>query len=291
MATPAISVPASSTPIGSSWQGVARLSYERQGDRTIPRVQTQAPLKVQRPFYPEGDRRCHTVLLHTAGGMVGGDRLTYDLTLAPGTQALVTTAAAAKIYSNHPAPAQISGQVQIAAGSQLEWLPQEAIVFEGAHYQQQWRVDLAPDATWLGWDILRLGRTARGERFTRGTVRSHLAVYQNGYPLWIDPQGWAASEATWHSPHGLAACPVIATLAWVGQTVDAEGVHQMRALGEQSGPAPHEMGVSRLQKGLICRYRGHSTSAVRRWFEAVRQALRQRQDGNQGVTPRVWQRG
>lgn len=274
------------------WLGMAHLTYGRRGDKTVPRVQTQAPLKVQRPFYPEGDRRCHTVLLHTAGGMVGGDRLQYHITLAAGTQALITTAAAAKIYSDHPQawPAEITGQVQVGAGAQLEWLPQEAIVFEGARYHQTWRVDLEADATWLGWDLLRLGRTARGERFTRGEVRSHLAVYQQGKPIWIDPQGFRANPDHWQSIHGLATCPVLATLAWVGRSVDPDLITQLRTLGSQAVAPAEDFGVSRLQAGLVCRYRGQSTSAARRWFEAVRQAIRHHQGAATPVAPRVWQR-
>ena len=273
------------------WQGTAQLTYGRQANKTILHHRTQAPLKVQRPFYPEGDRWCHTVVLHTAGGMVGGDRLHYTLDLEPATQALVTTAAAAKIYSDHPQalPAEVTGQVHVGPGAQLEWVPQEAIVFEGARYHQTWRVDLEPDATWLGWDILRLGRTARGELFERGEVRSQVAVYQQGQSVWIDPQGFIANPDRWQSVHGLASCPVIGTLAWVGNPVDPTLITQLRDLGE-AATIGGEMGVSRLQTGLVCRYRGQSTSAVRRWFEAVRQALRQAQGDSSAVTPRVWQR-
>jgi urease accessory protein len=273
------------------WQGSAQLTYSRQASKTILHNRTQAPLKVQRPFYPEGDLWCHTVLLHTAGGMVGGDRLHYALTLEPETQALVTTAAAAKIYSDHPQalPAEVTGQVHVGPGAQLEWVPQEAIVFEGARYHQTWRVDLEPDATWLGWDMLRLGRTARGERFERGEVRSQVAVYQQGQPVWIDPQGFIANSDRWRSIHGLASCPVIGTLAWVGKSVEPAFINQLRDLGVTAA-AEGEMGVSRLQSGLVCRYRGPSTSAVRRWFEAVRQAIRQVQGNASAVTPRVWQR-
>ncbi|NER85257.1 MAG: urease accessory protein UreD, partial [Leptolyngbya sp. SIO1D8] len=130
-------VHSSSIPVDQQpWQGKATLTYCRQGERTIPQVQTQAPLKVQRPFYPEGSAICHSVLLHTAGGMVGGDRLTYDIHLTENTHALITTAAAAKIYSDHPQAAQVEGILRVDAGACLEWLPQEAIVFEGAQYHQ-----------------------------------------------------------------------------------------------------------------------------------------------------------
>ncbi len=92
-----------------AWQGKANIVFQQRGDRTVPQIRTQAPLKVQRPFYPEGPSICQSVLLHTAGGMVGGDCLDYTIYLTAQTQALVTTAAAAKIYSDHPQPAQIRG--------------------------------------------------------------------------------------------------------------------------------------------------------------------------------------
>ncbi len=274
-----------------SWHGQAHLTYQRQGAKTIPLVQTQAPLKVQKPFYPEGPQTCHTVLLHTAGGMVGSDRLSININLETDTEALVTTAAAAKIYSDHPQqlPAQIQGHVQVGPGACLEWFPQETIVFEGAHYHPHWRIDLAPGANWVGWDILRLGRTARGERFSRGEVRSHLGVFQNQRPLWIDPQRLSGSELLWSSPQALDQCPVLATLAWVGQQPEVAWVNAARDCGAeliQRGT----WGVTRLQQGLLCRYRGHSSAEARRWFEAVWHQIRPHYLGRSAVSPRVWQR-
>lgn len=273
----------------TSWHGQATITYRRQADRTLPQARTQAPLKVQRPFYPEGPGVCHSVLLHTAGGMVGSDRLTYRLHLQPHTHALITTAAAAKIYTDHPQPAQVNGALRVEAGACLEWLPQSAIVFEGAQYHQTFRIELATGAHWLGWDILRLGRTARGERFTRGEVRSRWQIWHNGCLIWVDAQQLAGSEALWHSPHALNRCPVMATLVWVGTLPDPALVTAARdawtAIAHPSG----EVGVTRLQLGLLCRYRGHSTTDARRWFTAVWQQLRPHY-AQRGVTvPRVWQ--
>jgi urease accessory protein len=273
---------------GRSWQGKVSLHYQRQGDRTVPQVQTQAPLKVQRPFYAEGPAVCQSVVLHTAGGMVGGDRLTYDIHLEPDTHALITTAAAAKIYSDHPQPAQIAGTMRLEAGACLEWLPQEAIVFEGAQYHQTWRVDLAAGAHWLGWDMVRLGRTARGERFCRGEVRSRFEIWHEGVLIWVDPQRLLGSEALWHSPHALRACPVIATMVWVGALPNGDMVDAARSAWDAQANPQGEVGVSRLSLGLLCRYRGHSTTAARRWFTDVWRQLRPRYAGRSAMVPRVW---
>lgn len=274
---------------GAGWHGKVALKYLRRDDRTFPQAQTQAPLKVQRPFYPEGPAVCHSVVLHTAGGMVGGDRLTYDIHLAAGTQALITTAAAAKIYSRHPQPAQVGGTLRVNAGACLEWLPQEAILFEGAQYHQNWRIELAPDAHWLGWDILRLGRTARGEQFRHGEVRSRCEVCdEDGTLIWLDTQRLIGSEELWHSPHALGGCPVIGTLVWVGALPPPSLVEAVREAWAAI-PQPHGVaGVTRLQLGLLCRYRGYSTGEARRWFTTVWNCLRPFYAGRSVISPRVW---
>lgn len=287
-----IFVQSSSLIPGTAWHGKLALTYRQQGSKTVPVVQTQAPLKVQRPFYPEGESVCHSVVLHTAGGMVGGDRLSYAIVVEPGAHAWVTTTAAAKIYGDHPhqRPAIVAGTVQVAAGACLEWLPQESIMFSGAHYHQRWRIDLAPGAHWLGWDILRLGRTAHGEKFLAGEVRSRFEVFQNQRSVWVDPQWLLGDERTWSGVHGLHQCPVIGTLAYVGQPVPVEWVAAARDCWPAARRHPGEAGVTRLQAGLLCRYRGHSTQDARRWFEAVWHQLRPHYAQRPALRSRLWQR-
>ena len=138
-----------------TWHGSIDLQFARSGDRTQVQAQTRSPLQFQRPFYPEGPAVCHAAILHVAGGMVGGDRLSITLDLAPETAALVTTVSAAKIYGSRgrslidPAGrfAQQSVRVRVGAGAHLEWLPQETIIFDGALYEQRSRIDLAAGAS------------------------------------------------------------------------------------------------------------------------------------------------
>ncbi|NJR66098.1 MAG: urease accessory protein UreD [Leptolyngbyaceae cyanobacterium CRU_2_3] len=283
----------------ASWHGHLQLEFTHcPGETLLSRSQVQAPLKVQRPFYPEGSEVCHTVMLHTAGGIVGGDRLSVDICLNPQSQALITTAAATKIYRSSGAAARQSTQIRVATGACLEWFPQESIVFNGAIYRQDLRVELEAESLWLGWEITRLGRSARGETFLSGEWRSHTEVWQQGRLLWVDPQRLMGGSDMLHSLHGLASYPVIASFALVGQSISPQLVTKARELFmpglpasglPASGlPASGQSGTTRLQSGLLCRYRGHSTSEARQWFIQVWHLLRAEVMGRSGCIPRVW---
>ncbi|MBW4518060.1 MAG: urease accessory protein UreD [Timaviella obliquedivisa GSE-PSE-MK23-08B] len=281
----------SSKPTG--WQGNLQLEFgHREGETILSRSLMQAPLKIQRPFYPEGKSICHGVMLHTAGGIVGGDRLSSQIRLHPNAQVLLTTAAATKVYGSDQESNQVI-HVQVAENAGLEWLPQETIIFDGARYRQAVRVELETGATWLGWDITRLGRSARGEQFLSGEWRSHLEVWQAGQLLWVDPQ-WlvGGSEMLW-SAHGLSGCAVVGSFGFVGREVSPEFVAEVRsrlAEGDATDFPAADMGVTRLMNGFLCRYRGNSTTEARQRFTQVWDLLRQHYLGRSGCLPRVWQR-
>jgi len=283
-------------PQTQGWQGVAHLVYQLRGDRcTLTQTFSRAPLKVQKPLYPEGEKICHSTLVHTAGGMVGGDSLDIALELGPDCRVLLTTAAANKIYGSQPTvhqgvPQNVNQSVRLtlAANSCLEWFPQETIAFNQARFHQDIRVELAPGAIWCGWDIMRFGRSARGERFDQGQVQSRLSVWQDQNPLWIDHQRLVGGSAALDSLNGLAGYPVVGIFALVGKTPDLERLKPLRDLWMSNSPG--DVGVTRLQQGVLCRYRGPSSQAARKWFIAVWQELRPWYLNTSVTVPRVWGR-
>ncbi|MFQ4144051.1 urease accessory protein UreD [Chlorogloeopsis sp. ULAP02] len=274
------------TEPNQSWHGKLNLVYARaQGETQLIHSQSQAPLKVQRPFYPEGKNVCHSVILHTAGGIVGGDRLSCNFHLEPDAQALITTATASKIYRTNGLQAKQTINIQIDANACLEWLPQETIVFNSALYRQDLRVELATGASYLGWEITRFGRTARGEKFVQGEWRSHTEIWQQDKPLWIDRQWLPGSDKIFHSPHGLNGQAIAGSLVWVKGAVSHDIIEKARELWHGEG----EVGVTRLEHGFLCRYRGSSTTEVRNWFISVWQLVRVSFLSRVSCLPRVWQ--
>jgi urease accessory protein len=268
------------------WQGHLRLTYRHHRAKTqVVQNQGTAPLKVQRSFYPEAESICHNTILHTAGGIVGGDKLQIDIDIEPQARVVITTAAASKIYGSNGTPAIQSIVHNIGENACLEWLPQETIVFNQAIFHQHLRVNLAATGSWLGWEINRFGRTARGERFTQGEWKSGTEVYRQGKPIWIDRQVLSGDTMV-DSPHSLAGHSIVGSFAWIGEEVSKDLVIEARSLfdGESS-----KIGVTRLTSGLLCRYRGDSTTEVRQWFTAVWQLLRYSFLHSPPVQMRVWQ--
>ncbi|MCM1982837.1 urease accessory protein UreD [Lyngbya confervoides] len=272
----------------TQWQGCVKLNYAVDHQQTHLRsAYSRAPLRIQRPFYPESPQVCHSVLVHTAGGMVGGDRLDLDVTLQPQAHTLLTTSAAGKVYRTQGQTVQQSLRVTLEEQSILEWLPQETIVFEGAQFDQQTHVDLGSGALWVGMDLFRFGRTARGEGFTTGHWRSRTEVWQQGHPLWIDRAQF--SPAMVQSPTVLANYCVMGSLAVVGTVFAKEAINQIREACLPQLPVDHQIGMTRLQAGVICRYLGHSTHQGRSYFLKIWENLRQSYAGRGICIPRVWQ--
>ena len=279
------------------WQGHLQLTYRHnQGKTQAIQHQGTAPLKVQRSFYPEDEAICHNTILHTAGGMVGGDRIGIDIDLQPQSRAVITTAAAGKIYGTNGTLASQQIVQNISDNAYLEWVPQETIIFNHAIFHQHLRVNLAPTGSWLGWEINRFGRTARGERFTDGEWRSATEVHRQGKAVWIDRQ-MLNGDGMVDSPHSLARHPIIGSLAWIGSGVSNLSTANFHDLSKDLviearslfGGEPSKIGVTRLTEGLLCRYRGDSTAEVRQWFTAVWHLLRHSCFQSPPIHLRVWQ--
>lgn len=244
------------------------------------------PLALQRAFYPEGEEVCHVLMLHPPGGMVGGDRLDIAVTLGAQARALVTTPSAAKWYrATTPAAQRLT--LRLAAGAQLEWLPLETIVFDGAIASQHLQAELEPGARLAAWEVVRFGRSARGERFTRGSWRTAMEVSRAGRPLWIDRQQLAGGSTLMRSAYGLAGQSVAGTFAWLGDAAPDTLIEAARVAWRDAG-YPGEAGVTRLAEGLLCRYRGPSSAAARAWFTQVWGLLRRHVWAAPAAIPRIW---
>jgi urease accessory protein len=269
----------------AGWQARIALGYRALDGRTVlARRAHSGPLRVQKPLYPEGDAVCHTLLLHPPGGIVGGDALQVELDAGPGAHALITTPGATKWYRSAGPPARSDLHLRVGAGAVVEWLPQDAIVFDGARAHARNHIDLASDGRFIGMDLWCLGRTASGERFERGELALDSRITRDGRTLWLEQARLAAGAQLLASAAGLAGAPVFGTLIAAGLDADATLLAACRAV-----PAPQgRSGVTRLPGLLLARYRGDCTQAARAWFVHLWALIRPAMTGRAAQTPRIW---
>ncbi len=271
----------------TNWQGTLKLSFKEQDGYTwLDRSFASAPLKIQRPFYPEGKSCCHLVTLHTAGGLLGGDQLSIKCELNPRARVLITNGSATKVYRSESDFAIQEISLQLAENTVLEWFPQETILFADAKFKQNLFIELGNNALSCGWEINRFGRTARAEKFNDGTWKNHTEIWQGNIPLWIDRQFLTGQGDMLNSYNGLWQKSSIGTFWFVGRSVTKEMIDHLRTLVEK---CPDEIAITRLEKGLICRYRGDSTLICRQQFMVIWHYLMVYFTDRLPSTPRVWQ--
>jgi urease accessory protein len=132
------------------------------------------PLRVRCPN--AGSSALEAVVVNTAGGIAGGDRHDFAISVESGGALSVTTAAAEKIYRSLGPAAVITARLSIAPGARLSWLPQETIMFDQARLERRIDVELAPDAALLMAEAVVFGRSAMGETVAQGAFSDRWRV-------------------------------------------------------------------------------------------------------------------
>lgn len=267
------------------WRARLALSFERRGERSVlARREHDGPLVVQKALHPEGPEVCHAIVVHPPAGIAGGDELVIDVATHEGARALVTTPGAAKWYRSGGAWASSRVAIDAAPGSALEWLPQETIVFDAARARIEWDARLEGDARLIAWDIVRLGRTASGEKFAKGELRTTARIWRDGRLAWIERARIEPGTSVMDDSAGLAGEPVYGTMVCAAAAFDDELLARCREMKPSHGDAA----CTRLPGLLVARYRGASTEAVREYFTALWSLLRPAVLGREAAAPRIW---
>ena len=195
-----------------TWHAQLDLDYRLETGRTVARHTHSGPLRILQSLYPEGDRVCHNVLVHPPGGLVGGDTLDLNICVASGAHGLLTTPGATRFYRSDGEAALQRTAIRVAKDARMEWLPLEAIAYNGCLAQNHLTLDLTPGAELLGWDITALGLPAASKPFESGHFCQHLEMPG----VWLERANIKALDALLlNSPIGLAGHRCFATLFFV----------------------------------------------------------------------------
>jgi urease accessory protein len=167
-------------------EGSVRLRFARVAERTVLRDLREAGAMRTRFPRTRGGEPPEAVLLNTAGGLTGGDRVDVKVVVSAGAEVTVTSAAAEKIYRAREDETEVRIGLDLGSGAHLAWLPQATIAFDGARFNRRTEASLADDASLLAVEVLIFGRTAMGEDVRRGAWHDAWRVRRAGRLVFAD---------------------------------------------------------------------------------------------------------
>ncbi len=163
----------------------ALVSFKNDGKRTrIDRLYQHASAKIR--FPKSYGNSLEAVLVNTAGGLTGGDRINWNVVLGEHTDVVATTQACEKAYRSDTGAATVQSSLSVARDSKLHWLPQETILYNGSFLKRHMNVELARDAEFFAIESAVLGREAMGEVPNRVCMKDRWRINRNGVLVFAD---------------------------------------------------------------------------------------------------------
>ena len=234
------------------------LSGSETGTR-IEDVFERSPIRVMFP------RNGHSVmeeavLINTAGGIAGGDRLECSVAALPGASMAVTSQAAEKVYRALNEPAHVTTSLKAHESARLAWLPQETITFNWARLHRTTEIELFSGSELLALEWLVLGRAAHGEIVVGGSITDSWRVKKDGRLIWAD--NFRITNETFAQTNRkalLSDCRAIATLIYFGPDLDK----RMECLRESLLSLECDCGVTLVGGLVVARFAAKESAGLK----------------------------
>jgi urease accessory protein len=175
--------------------GAASVSFAlRQGESRLARLHQRGSAKIRLPKVAVGEPP-NAILINTAGGLTGGDRMQVAVATEEGCRAVVTTQACERVYRSAGGAASVETHLAVGPGARIDWLPQETILFDGSALVRRLDADLAPGARFLACESLLFGRAAMRETMHSFSVHERWRIRRDGKLLFADDLRFGDADA------------------------------------------------------------------------------------------------
>ncbi len=211
------------------------LTVRRVAGRTrIARMYQEGAAKIRIPE-TEGDP-LQAVLINTAGGLTGGDRLAWAVRIEEQAALSLTTQACEKLYRAPDGHAGIDCAIRVADGGRLAWLPQETIAYDGSAMRRRLDVELHGGASALILEATIFGRSASGEIVRRALFRDSWRIRVDGRLVHAEEMAIDGDAAALLARHAVAAgCTAFATLVMIDPDCERHLDAARTVLGDAGG--------------------------------------------------------
>ena len=258
--------------------GELRADFQSVGSRTqAMNVFETGGLRLRCPRVAQG---CEGVLINSGGGIAGGDKCSYDFDVGPNAQVTFTTQSAEKIYRAQSNAAEIDVALRIGARANVEWLPQETILFGGARLNRRLDMELDETSSLTMLESVIYGRMAMGEMEVTGAFRDRWRIRRGRRLLFAEDMRLDGDmTAALDRPAVGDGARASATFLHVAPDAEAR-LEEIRA---SLADAPCEWGASAWNGMALVRLLSPSPEKMRAAIVSLLQSFRGRD------APRVWQ--
>ena len=276
------------------WFARLELGFRRQANpecTVLYHRKHSGPIRVQKMLWPEKTGVCHAIIVHPPAGIAGGDHLTLDMHVEQDGHALVTTPGAGKWYKTNGKQAYQHIHIHVADQAVFEWLPQETMLFDGANANSETNIYLQQTASFIGWDMLVIGRQARGENFIKGAYQNNFRLYRHQTLLVADRLNFKGQDRWLSSCLGMNGHAVIGNLWAVppescrSTTVLDTHIDLIRELIMRMDVP---VTLTLLDDVICARYLGDDVRQCHDAFAAIRARLRRYWFDLDEEFPRIW---
>ena len=258
-------------------EGRGHLAARTLGGRTrIRELYQEGAAKIRLP--DTFDASMEAVIINTAGGLTGGDRMNWSVAAGPDTRIDVTTQACEKIYKASAGTAEVTTSIKVGAHARVDWLPQETILFDRSSLFRRLNVELDEGAEFLAVEAVLLGRKAMGEAVETGLFRDRWRIRKAGKLCHAEDLCLSGKVSSLAREQAILGGKVaFATLLYIGPSAEAY-LGAVRPLIDG-----HMGGASTWAGKLVVRLAAPDGFALRKILIPIISALR-----NGAPVPKVW---
>ncbi|MBF7684273.1 urease accessory protein UreD [Acinetobacter sp. B10A] len=274
------------------WHARLELGFESVSDRTIMSHRKHfGPVRVQKMLWPEKTGVCHAIIVHPPAGIAGGDHLTFSMCAKQHSHAVVTTPGAGKWYKTNGKMADQHIQIEVNDDAIFEWLPQETMLFDGAMAKTTTTICLSEHASFIGWDMLVIGRQARQENFVSGQYNSQFKLQREQHLLVADTLYFQGSDRFLSSYLGMNGHAVMGSF-WATPPKQYRSSVQLdqhiELIRELMMRMHVPVTITLLNDVVSARFLGNDVRVCHDAFAAIRARLRQYWFALEEAYPRIW---
>jgi urease accessory protein len=222
------------------------------------------------------------ITLNISGGVAGGDSLVTEIELGAEAAASVTSQAAERVYrALESSSARLTTKITLGAGAELDYLPQETILFDGFALERSLEIELAEDSDFLGVESLVFGRQAMGEQINFGRLHDRISIRRGKNLVLRDVTRLEGDIAAKLARKAVAAGNIgMASILYAGPDI----ARRLPAIRAALAGQPVEAGASAFEGIILVRLLAPSAAALRAGVVAVQKACRDNRP-----LPRSWQ--